>query len=156
MAYGEVPAGSGVHAIIGLTGLTTESGEFTLHQERVVRFAVPTAVDRRHAEMIRRDSELLAEIAGNYADELGSLHNAAVRGDFPTAGRIAREIGLTEERAVAEGGGMWGWIALAAIGIGIGILIQSEDDQAPGPPEPPPAPTEPPTDAGLPPGGAPG
>jgi hypothetical protein len=106
--------------------------------------------------MIRRDSALLAEIAGSYADELGALHNAAVRGDSPTAGRIARQIGLTEERAVAEGGGMWGWIALAAVGIGIAILAQSGDDHAPGPPEPPPAPTEPPTDAGLPPGGAPG
>jgi hypothetical protein len=156
MAYRDVPAGSGVHAIIGLSGLTTQSGEFTLQHERVVHFAVPTVVDRRHSEMIRRDSALLAEIAGSYADELGALHNAAVRGDFPTAGRIARQIGLTEQRAVAEGGGMWGWIALAAVGIGIAILAQSGDDHAPGPPEPPPAPTEPPTDAGLPPGGAPG
>ncbi len=156
MAYAEAPHGSGVHAIIGLTGLTTESGDFTLHHERVVRFAVPTSIDRRHAEMIRRDSELLAEIAGKYADELGALHNAAARGDFPAAGRIARDIGLTEERAVAEGGGMWGWIALAAVGIGIAILAQSGEDHAPGPPDPPPAPTEPLPDGGLPPGGAPG
>jgi hypothetical protein len=155
MAYAEAPAGSGVHAVIGLTGLTTQSGEFTLHQERVVRFAVPPAVGRRHAEIIQRDSALLADVAANYADELGALHDAAMRGDFPTAGRIAEEIGLTEERALAEGGGMWGWIALAAVGIGIALVVKSDSDPAPGPQDPPPPVNDIP-DGGLPPGGAPG
>ena len=153
---GASTATSGVHAVVGLTGLTVESGGFTVQHEQVLRIPVPSGVDRAHFSTIQRDFELLAQVAGEYPDDFARLHNAAVESDFRTAARIAGEIGLTEDRFVRDGGGIWGaMITIAAIGIAYVVLTGGSTDTVPAPPQPPPPETDPiPSDVGAP-GGAP-
>ena len=143
-------ATSGVHAVVGLTGLTVESGGFTIQTEQLLRLPVPNVIDASHASSIRRDFELLAEIAAQYPDDFVRLHNAAAQSDLPAAARIAKQIGLTEDRFVRDGGGIWGaMIAIAAAGIAIAVLTAGSSEHAPGPENPPPRETGIP-DAGLP------
>jgi hypothetical protein len=146
----DTPTGPGVQAVIGLTGLPGESGGFRLMQERVVRFELPNAFD---SEIFRRDSELLAEIASQNAESFAYLHHCAIRNDFGEARRVANQIGLTEERFSAEGGGFWVWIAAAAVFLA--VAAAGDSPPTPQPPEPPPEETTPIPDAGTP-GGAPG
>jgi hypothetical protein len=145
----DTPTASGVHAVIGLTGLARESGGFPVVQERLVRFELPPAFD---SEIFRRDSELLAEIASQNAESFAYLHDCAIRNDFGEARRIANQIGLTEERFSAEGGGMWIFIAAAAVFLA--VAVTGDSPPTPQPPEPPPEETPIP-DAGIP-GGTPG
>ena len=64
MQTGQAPATGAVQAIIGLVGLSGESGGFRLEQERVVRFALPDDYGAGHCQTLRRDLELLTQIAG--------------------------------------------------------------------------------------------
>jgi len=131
--------GSGVYATIGLSGLASESGGFQLAQERLVRFELPADFDVNHSEILRRDSELIMQLAGDNADSIACMQNAAVRNDFGEATRIANEIGLTEDRFNAEGGGFWWYIAGAAVVIGIYAATSGSGTHEPVPnPDPPP------------------
>lgn len=144
---------TGVHAVVGLTGLKVQSGGITVQFDQVLRLPMPATLDLAAA---RRDFELLAQMAGEYPEDVRRLHAAAVRSDMATATRIAREIGLTEERFVGDGGGIWGaMITIAAVGLALAAIDAAlPPDHAPGPEDPPPERTPIP-DGGLPPGGAP-
>ncbi|MEY2517706.1 MAG: hypothetical protein QOJ89_5064 [bacterium] len=135
-----MPAASDVHVVIGMTGLTTQSGGFTIKQDRVLSFPVPRDFASSHCAVARRDFELLAEIAGKESESLGRLHKAAIENDPATATRIANEIGLTEERFVAEGGGVWtAMIVLAAVGLAYAAATSGgSSEPVSGPSQPPP------------------
>ena len=156
MASEQAPAASGVHAVVGLSGLTVESGGFRLVEEKVVRLELPAELDVRQRDILEHDIRLLAEIASQRPESLAYLHNAAVRNDFGEARRIAGEMGLSEERFASEGGGIWavaaGFLAVVAIVV---LASESPPDSTPAPENPPPERTPIP-DAGAPPGGAPG
>jgi hypothetical protein len=141
MNEADVTTTSGVRAVVGLTGLAGESGGVRVLQERMVKFELPAEFDEQHIEILRRDSELLAGLASRHGASLACLHNAPLRSDFAEARRIANEIGLSEERFEAEGGGFWGWIAAAAVVFAIAVLAPGDSSPPPPPPEPPPEPT---------------
>ncbi len=124
--------------VIGLTGLTSESGGFTIQQDRVLKLEIPT--DLGDCEVVRRDFELLAGIAGQHPESLNALHKAAIVNDVPAVTRIANEIGLTEDRFAARGGGIfWAMIALAGAGLAYAAATGSgSSEHAPGPSQPPP------------------
>jgi hypothetical protein len=136
-----------VQVVIGLTGLEAESGDVNISQEQIFRIAMPASINSRHIELLRRDCEILAGIARDHPHTLVTLHNAALNSDFPTANRLANEIGLREERFYAEGGGMWGWIIAA--GVVFLAAAAFSGDSPPSPPPPPPDPPPAPVDAGA-------
>jgi hypothetical protein len=157
MAYEQAPAASGVHAVVGLSGLAVESEGFRLIEEKVVRLELPAELDARNSEILQRDIQLLAEIANRRPESLAHLHNAAVRNDFGEAQRIAGEIGLSEERFVSEGGGIWHVVAGFLAVVAIVVLASESGSPSPTPaPENPPPETTPIPDAGAPSAGAPG
>jgi hypothetical protein len=142
-------AANPVHLVIGLTGLEFDTGDVKLFRDQVFRIPMPAAFGAEHMELMRRDCEMLAEIARENPDGLVTLHNAALANDFATANRVAAEIGLREERFYAEGGGFWGWIAVAAVIILVAAATTSDSPSPPQPPPDPPPPTDPPHDAGA-------
>jgi hypothetical protein len=132
------PETSGVQAIIGISGLSGESGGFRLAQEHVVRFELPADFHAGHCETFQRDLKLLTQIASDHSNDFAEFQNAAVRNDFHEASRIAERIGLTEERFQADGGGFWIYIAAAAVVIGAYAAFGGSSSDTPPPPPPPP------------------
>jgi hypothetical protein len=141
---------SSVQLVIGLTGLEVRSADVTFSRDQVFRIPLPAGFDANHIERMQKDCEMLAGIARKSPERLREFHNAALRNDFQSAIRIGNEIGLREERFYDEGGGMWGWIALAAVVIVIAVAAESDSPPHPSPPpQPPPKPDHIP-DAGAP------
>jgi hypothetical protein len=129
-----------VHAILGLTGLTARSGQYTLAAERFVRMPLP-AVDAAHIGILQRDLESLLEATRTYPEQLAAMQQAVLRNDFPTASRVAAEVGLTEEKLVARGGGIVGAIVAGVVLLVVlGALLESDT---------PPTPTPGASDAGV-------
>lgn len=143
---------SGVHAVVGLSGLTVERGGYSVQHDQILKVPLPAAYERDRCDRIRRDFDILAEVVGQYPDEFSRLHEAAMRSDFQTASQIARQIGLTEDRFLHQGGGALEVAAGIAIVLLIVVLGSSGSEPTPAPPQPPPPETTlPPPDAGVPP-----
>lgn len=136
-------AASSVQLVIGLTGLEAQAADVSFLRDQIFRIPLPPTFDPSHIERMQRDCEMLAGIAKKSPDRLREFHNAALRNDFGSATRIANEIGLQEEQFYADGGGMWGWIALAAVVIVVAASVQSDSPTEPSPPpQPPPRPDD--------------
>ena len=142
---------SGVHAVVGLSGLSVERGGYSVQHDQILKLPLPSAYTQDRCERIRRDFEILAEVVAQYPDEFSRLHDAAMRSDFQTASQIAGQIGLTEDRFLHQGGGALEVAAGVAIVLLIVVLGSSRPSPAPAPPQPPPPETTlPPGDAGAP------
>ena len=113
-----------IEAVIGLTGFETQSGGVGIVTERIARVRLPERMSNEDVEVVRRDLEILAETVKDHGDRFLELQNAVLDHDLPTARRIADELGLTEEKMVARGGGQWKWIVASAV---LGYLLTPEE-----------------------------
>jgi hypothetical protein len=138
---------TGVEVVVGLTGFQATTGGVTARGEQFVRVQLPPAVTEEHLELMRNDLRLLSQVLDENPRTLLDIHNAVLRNDMPTANRLAREVGLTEENAQGYGGGMWGYILVAGVIIFAYAAFGGEGESPPPPPPPPPPPTG---DAGAP------
>ena len=107
----------GSQVVISLSGSDAEVDGVKFSREQVFRAELPRSVSRQDIQVMRRDLELLAQIAEQHPDDFTALHNAVLRQDFGTANRLARKIGLSEEQFAAQGGGA------AKAGIVVGIIV---------------------------------
>ncbi|MEV8404269.1 hypothetical protein AB0R12_00285 [Streptomyces niveus] len=149
---GDAASGSGVYVHIGLTGLTTQSGNHKIVQDQSFRFELPGRFDLDHIQIAKNDLRILHDVFQRSPGAVTDLHNAALRGDRDSMRKIAHGLGITEEGIKTQGGGMWVYIAGAAVFIAAALIFgggerESEpvgqgDNEGGG-------------DAGLPPGGLP-
>jgi hypothetical protein len=123
-----------VKAVVGITAVETQDSGVRVIGERTVRFDLPALVNAEHVELMQKDFEIIAGLAKEHPEEMVDLHNAILNHDFPTAYRVANQIGLNEERLVAEGGGQKG-IAVGILVILVIVAIATSGDESP-PPEP--------------------
>jgi hypothetical protein len=130
---------NGVQAVLGLTGLETQSGGVRVLRERYARVDLPQRFGAEHVGLMQKDLEILAGIVKQYPEDVLALQNAVLGHDFATANRLASKIGLTEDKIAANGGGLvgaiLGGIALLVV---FGLLLESD---TPVPPDPQPTPT---------------
>jgi hypothetical protein len=121
-----------IQAVIGLTGLEAQSGGLGIVMERFARVRLPERISSEDVEVMRRDLEILAETAKEHRDRFAELQNSVLDHDLPTARRIADELGLTEEKIAARGGGQWKIIITTAVMVY--LLTSGEPEPAPRPP----------------------
>ena len=133
----------GPSAVIGLTGVETTIDGLGVSSEHLARLQLPAELTAEHMERMRNDLAILAETASTRADEWMEFQNAALARD-PKAVRLADELGLTESKMAAKGGGAL-WVVVAVMAVAAALLLESDT-----PPTPAPAP-----DGGAPDGGAP-
>jgi hypothetical protein len=134
----------GVQAIVGLTGLTSNSGGYTLHGERVIRIELPESYDAERMKRLQKDFELIAGMIEQHPDDIAALHNAVLQQDSKRAGEIAAKVGLDEGKIVAQGGGAWAAVGIAVVVlVGFGLLLAHDTPPVPEPP------TTAPADAGI-------
>jgi len=67
---------------------------------------------------MQKDFEIVAELLKKHPKEMESLFNAIVQNNIEKAEKVADEIGLSEHRFAAQGGGLV-WVVAGAIGLAI-------------------------------------
>jgi hypothetical protein len=129
---------NGSQVVISLSGSDTEVDGVKISREQVFRAELPRSVSRQDIQVMRRDLELLAQIAEQHPDDFTDLHNAVLRQDFGTANRLAKKVGLSEEQFAAQDGGaakvaIAGGILLVLV---IVVVLSGPSDTGPTTPEP--------------------
>jgi hypothetical protein len=133
----------GPQAVVGVTGLETTIDGVAVSSERLLRLQLPDKFTAEHMERVRNDLAILAETASEKPEEWMAFQNAALARD-PSAARLADELGLTESKMLAKGGGVL-WVVVV-IAVAAALLLESDTPPTPQPATP---------DAGAPDGGAP-
>lgn len=126
---------SGPEVIFGLTGLQSNVDGVDVVTERLGRLRLPEKFTPEHMERIRNDLAILAETARDKPEEMTAFQNAVLAQD-PAVPHLADELGLTEEKMAARGGGPV-WVVVAVIAVGAALLLSSDSPTPP--PEPPPS-----------------
>lgn len=126
----DAASGSGVYVHIGLTGLTTQSGNHEVVQDQSFRFELPARYDLDHIQIARNDLRILHDVFQRSPGAVTDLHNAALRGDRESMRKIAHGLGITEEGIKNQGGGMWIYIAGAAVFIAAALLLGGGDGES--------------------------
>jgi hypothetical protein len=130
----------GAQAVVGLTGLETNIDGVVVSSERLMRLQLPDKFTSEQMDRIRSDLAILAETASEKPDEWMAFQNAALARD-PAAARLGDELGLTEDKMLARGGGLI--LLVIAIAVAAALLLESDTPPTPAP------------DGGAPDGGAP-
>jgi hypothetical protein len=120
----------GPAVIFGLTGFETTIDGVCVSADRTARLELPETFTPDHMERIRNDLAILADTAAQKPNEMMAFQNAVLTRD-PAAGRLADELGLTEEKMAANGGGLV-WVVIA-IAVAAALLLESDSPTPPGP-----------------------
>ena len=134
---------NGPQLVIGLVGIGSEVAGRDFSTDRIIRFSLPERVDMDHVETTKNDLGAMLSAVNDQPEKFQTLENAVLANDFPTANALLDELGLTEEKLQARGGGIIGAILVGAAVAAAIILYAATAD----------APTHPP--GGAPDGGAP-
>jgi hypothetical protein len=139
---------NGRHLVIGLGGIGSQVGGTYYSTDRTIRFSLPDRVDAEHVETTRNDLGAILSAVNDQPEKFQALQNAVLGNDFATANALLDDLGLTEDKLQARGGGLIGAILVGAA-VAAAILLYAATADAP---------THPPggaPDAGSAPGGAP-
>jgi hypothetical protein len=129
----------GMQAVIGLTGFTSELGDFRVHKEQLTRIELPANFTNDDIELMKKDFATIIKIAEQKPQDFLSISNAVLRYDSQSVNQLARKIGLTEENLRANGGAWVGAVVGAVVLLVVlGALLESDS-----PPPPPPPPSSP-------------
>jgi len=99
--------------LVAITGATQPQGKFEVASGKSVRVEIPETFAAEHITLATKDSEILGEMLKSYPREFGQIMNAVTAGKFAEAKEIGKNIGLTEDNFVRQGGGMMAIICLA-------------------------------------------
>lgn len=138
-----------VQAVVGLSGLNSTVGGFSITRERIARVDVPAALSNSDLDAVQKDLEILTTMLSTRRTEFVSLSNAMLEQDVDQVTRLAQSLGLSEASFTERKGGLWGLVIVIAIAAA--VLLES-DSPSPAPPPPPPPPAGA-SDGGAPDGG---
>jgi hypothetical protein len=105
---------TGMHLVIGFTGIGSQVAGTNYSTDRIIRFSLPDHVDADHVEITRNDLEALLAAVRDQPQKFQKLENAVLGNDFATANTLLDELGLTEEKLQAREGGIIGAILVGA------------------------------------------
>jgi hypothetical protein len=124
-----------LHAALGLTGFKTASGGFNISSASTHQIEMPEHFNVDDVRKMQRDCEILAQIAREHPEAMAEMQNAVLNHNFHHAKKIAKKIGLDEDRFIALGGGFWAAV-VACIMIGVLLFDQVTGGSEPEPAEP--------------------
>jgi hypothetical protein len=101
---------------MGITDYQHSQQRLAMSTDHLTRVQLPAEFSADDIQRIRTDFELLATAMREHPDEMAELLGAHSRRDTDAAKRIAETLDLSEERFVAQGGGIiWGVVAVAVV-----------------------------------------
>lgn len=122
-----MPKNSNAKLTVGLVGATKTTNGVAASSDRTFRLEFPGEVDQAGIMRATRDIKTILDSLERAPEQHARLQNALLEQDLPTVFHLVDELGISEERLVAAGGGQAGVVIVIAIACA--LLLKSDNPQ---------------------------